>query len=201
MSLCTDAGYMCGDDPDSAPGCWNESCGSGCGPTPYFYCEDACGYCVECGTGCTTCDGCGNCDASPLGCTDASACNYNSCSLQDDGSCSYGDSTPTCGCYNAPDACGNCANYHGGCTDPNAGGCSGYDSCANYDDGSCYYDEGCGCGSGWSGSLPTPSQVLAGVTYSKGAFTYTGTLQPTTGGTGTPRSKVILSSALGIPIF
>ena len=135
----------------------------------------------SCGCNVTT-DFCGNC-GDTWGCPDSNACNYNNCANQDDGSCAY-----------TSDACGNCGNYHGGCADPNA--CANYDSCANYDDGSCQYDQGCGCGSGWSGSLPAVSQVLTGVSFSQGQLSYTGTLQP-----GVAKSKVILSAALGIPIM
>ena len=174
---------------DSCGNCTCGNCGLGCGSA-----TDDCGNCNQPGQGCYSgCDLCGNCGNVHGGCQSSNACNFDSCANFDDGSCSYGSGDSTCGCNNPADACGNCGNYHGGCL---TGIACNPDSCANYDDGSCTYDQGCGCGNGWSGSLPTSSQVLTGVTFSEGQFSYTGTLQP-----GVPKSKVILSAALGIPIM
>lgn len=140
--------YMCGD---SITGCWNEACGSTCGSPGGSYYEDACGNCIESG-GCITCDGCNNCDASPLGCIDATACNYNSCSIQDDGSCIYQDALGYCG----GDATQDCAgtNYSPSnedgytITDSNGDSCnvSSADS-FGFCCGGCYSDclDGSGC--------------------------------------------------------
>ena len=198
-------------------------CSGYCNGLTVFDCSGVCGgssvldTCGVCAGGCTQDCSSGYCGGGYGGCTDANACNYDPNASYDNGSCAYSDACGNCGNYHGgctyygacnydscanyddgscvftADACGNCGNYHGGCTDPSA--CANYDSCANYDDGSCQYDYGCGCYNGWNGSLPAASQVLTGVTYSEGQFSYTGTLQP-----GVPKSKVILSAALGIPI-
>jgi hypothetical protein len=129
-------------------------------------------------------------------CNDYAACNTDGNSFGTS-ECTYPiDACHDCGgnCICDSDLCGNCNNYHGGCTDGAA--CSGTDSCANYDDGSCQYDYGCGCGSGWNGTILPQYDVLNGVSYNVGQFNYVGTLQP-----GTSKAKVILSATLGVPIF
>lgn len=134
------------------------------------------------------------------GCNDSNACGSTG------NGCDYGTGNATCGCNTIDEGCG-CGLGYPGCTDSSA--CN-WDPYANCTDGgtSCNYgsgsascgcnnpDLGCGCGNGWNGSLPTPSQVLSGVTFYEGQLSFTGTLQP-----GVPKSKVILSAALGIPIL
>ena len=140
-------------------------------------------------------DGCNSCWYTD--CNDSGACNYDANSFGTS-ECTYPvDYCHDCygNCICSSDLCGNCDNYHGGCTD--GATCAGnYDSCANYDDSSCQYDYGCGCGSSWSGTILTPSEVLYNKNYSVGQFNYVGTLQ-----SGTTKSKVILSATLGVPIF
>ena len=163
--------------------------------------------CYDVGWNCSSADGtvcynptCGDCEGGP------------GFYVEDDcGNCvgNFGAG----GCFSGCDYCGNCNGGSAGCS--NSSACN-YDSCSRgaNDASVCDFgtgdancgcnngvDAGCGCGSAFYGSLPLPSQVLAGVTYSQGSLTYVGTLQPASGGSGTPKSKVILSSILGIPVF
>ena len=88
--------------------------------------------------------------------------------------------------------CGGC--YDSGACGSTGNGCdygSGSSNC-----GCNNTDLGCGCGNGWNGSLPATNQVAAGVGFGGGDVFQYGTLQP-----GVPKSKVILSAALGIPIM
>ena len=178
-----DAGCTYGCNDPSSPAYHSAS---GCDPCYYYDCAGNTYYPAY-GETCngSSQDSFGVCCG---GCYDSAACGSTG------NECDYGSGSQQCGCNVTQDLCGNCGNEHGGCADANSP-CN-YDSCANYDDGSCQYDQGCGCGSEWYGSLPNASQVLSGVSFSKGQFSFTGTLQP-----GVPKSKVILSAALGIPIM
>jgi len=134
------------------------------------------------------------------GCEDPNSPMYHSyCEL-----CSYNDCAENAYYPALGETCNNASKDYfgvccGGCYDLNACSSSGGGCDYGYGSASCgcnNTDLGCGCGGGWNGSLPSPSQVLSGVSFSEGQFSFTGTLEP-----GVAKSKVILSAALGIPIL
>ena len=92
-------------------------------------------------------DGDGTCDEFEVtGCTDETGCNYNSFATDDDGSCTYAETSYDCdgNCLNDADGDGTCDEFEvAGCTDAMA--CN-YDSNATDDDGSCdFADAGYDC--------------------------------------------------------